>query len=64
MVRQLYWDKLSGEGKVAGHKNRVHFDQNLRLLIPARIKFYQICDFNFPQKLGFTKFATLNSHDF
>ena len=40
------------------------FDQNLRLLIPVRLKFYRIPDFNFPRELSFSQFATLNSSDF
>ena len=56
--------EVVGKGKVPVFKNRKVFDQNLRLLVPTRIKFKQIRDFNFLQKLGFAQFATLNSRDF
>ena len=59
--------EVVGKGKVPVFKNRKVFDQNLRLLVPARIKFQQIRDFNFLRKFaqfGFAQFTTLNSRDF
>ena len=49
---------------IAGRKSRKVFNQNSGLLIPARVRIYQIYDFNFPKKLSFTQFATLNTCKF
>ena len=46
-------------GKNAGFKNRKFFDQNSRLSISPKVRFYQLCDFNFTWKFSFTRFDTL-----
>ena len=57
-----YWQKLSQKEKFAGFKSRKDFfNQNSCFLIPVRIKFYKIRDFNLPRKLSFTRLTTINS---